>query len=200
MGIVDLSTATDVTGTSAELRGYLAEPPGGGKVPGVVVLHEAFGLNEVVQRQADRLAAAGYLALAPDLFSDGGARRCLVATIRSMQAGQGRAFADIEACRRWLAAQSRCTGRVGVIGFCMGGAFALLVAGRGFDASSVNYGVLPRRLDPVVREACPVVASYGARDRSLRGAAAKLEAALERAAVPHDVKEYPAAGHSFLND
>ena len=64
----------------------------------------------------------------------------------------------------------------------------------------VNYGQLPRHLDETLASACPIVASYGGRDRSLRGAAARLDAAFEKAGVVHDVKEYPAASHAFLND
>jgi len=66
----------------------------------------------------------------------------------------------------------------------------------------VNYGSAPKYAydSNFLTGACPIVGSYGGRDRSLRGAAAKLEVALDRAAIPHDVKEYPDAGHSFLND
>lgn len=183
------------------LAAHLAVPPvGDGPWPGVVVLHEAFGLNDDIRQQADRLAAAGYVALAPDLFSGGGGRvRCLQATFRALMKGAGRAFEDIEAARRALAAREECTGRVGVIGFCMGGGFALAVAGRGFDAAAPNYAHLPTDVDAALAGACPVVASYGAKDRSLRGTAATLESALARAGVEHDVREYPEAGHSFLN-
>ncbi len=136
----------------------------------------------------------------PDLYSQGGARRCLVGTFRSLRSGEGRAYVDLETSREFLLAQSESNGKVGVLGFCMGGGFALMAAiDRGFDAASANYGYLPQDEDVLLR-ACPVVGSYGARDGSLKGAAAKLEAVLERGGIPHDVKEYPDAGHSFLND
>ena len=187
-------------GASApELNAHLAVPPvGDGPWPAVVVLHEMFGLNDDIRQQADRLATAGYLAVAPSLYSAGG-RRCIQATFRALLKGEGTAIADVEAARAWAAQHADCTGRVGVIGFCMGGGFALLTAGRGFDAAASNYGMLPKALDETLRGACPVVGSYGAKDPELRGAAGKLEAALSRAGVEHDVKEYPGAGHSFLN-
>ena len=197
---VDLSGRTAVPGTSTRLRGYLARPSTPGPWPGVVVVHEAWGLDDVARRQADRLAAAGYLVLLPDLYSDGGALRCLKATFASLKAQRGRPFQDIEASRAWLAGQGECTGRVGVIGFCMGGGFALLAATRGFQASSVNYGMLPEDADTALEGACPIVGSYGARDRGLKGASAALGATLSWLGVEHDVKEYPTANHSFLND
>ena len=197
---VDLSERTAVAGTSTRLRGYLARPSTPGPWPGVVVVHEMWGLDDVARRQADRLAAAGFLALLPDLYSDGGALRCLKATFAALKAERGRPFQDIEASRSWLAGQGECTGRVGVIGFCMGGGFALLAATRGFDASSVNYGMLPENPDSALEGACPIVGSYGGRDRGLRGAAATLGATLSWLGVEHDVKEYPTATHSVLID
>jgi carboxymethylenebutenolidase len=202
---VPVRTRVDISpllpGGGRRLTGHLSRPDGAGPWPGVVVLHEAFGADEVMLRQTDRLAESGYLALLPDLYSNGGALRCLVPTMRAMLSGRGPAFDDVAAARDFLVADPACTGAVGVIGFCMGGSFALLAAGRGlFGAASVNYAQLPRDLDAAVEGACPVVASYGGRDRSLKGAAAKLAAALDRAGVAHDVTEYPRAGHSFLND
>ncbi|MFI8240159.1 dienelactone hydrolase family protein [Streptomyces sp. NPDC085866] len=198
---VELGPLSSRLGGSRQLTGHLARPAGDGPWPGVVVVHEAIGVDEVMLRQTRRLVDAGYLALMPDLFTQGGARRCLVATLRAALSGKGRAYQDIEAARDHLAGHPDCTGAVGIIGFCMGGSFALMTAGRGrFDAAAVNYGLLPKDLDAVLTDACPVVGSYGGRDRMLRGAAARLETALDRLGVVHDVKEYPDAGHSFLND
>jgi carboxymethylenebutenolidase len=182
------------------LDAYLAVPPlGHGPWPGVVVLHEAFGLTDDIRQQADRLASAGYVAVAPDLFTDGGAVRCLKSTFAALTRGHGRAVDDISAVRTWLADRGDCTGRVGVLGFCMGGGFALVMANRGFDASAPNYGPLPKDPRAALEGACPVVASYGRRDPVLRGAAGRLRGALESLEVPNDVVEYPDAGHSFLN-
>ncbi|MGW5471732.1 dienelactone hydrolase family protein [Streptomyces chartreusis] len=198
---VDLTGLSAARGGSRRLTGHLTRPAGPGPWPGVVVVHEALGVNDVMHRQAARLASAGYLVLMPDLFTDGGAVRCLVPTFRAALSGHGRAFRDIEAARTRLAQDPDCTGRIGIIGFCMGGSFALLALSDGeFDAASVNYGRPPKDLDKALDGACPVVASYGARDRTLPGVAPRLEAALDRLGVVHDVKEYPEAGHSFLND
>ncbi|MEF2976008.1 dienelactone hydrolase family protein [Subtercola sp. YIM 133946] len=197
---VDLSGAA-LPGMSPGLYGVLAVPEGEGPWPAVVMVFEAFGMTDVMRRQVDRLAGAGYLVLMPDLFVDGGLRHCVRATFQAITSGEGRAWHDVEAARAYLAARDDCTGKIGILGFCMGGAFALVAAsGRGFDAASVNYGPPPRDLQKVLSDPCPIVASYGARDLTQRGAAAKLAAELTRQGVAHDVKQYARAGHSFLND
>lgn len=201
---VDLTVESAAAGGSAGLTAYTVRPADaqpGVPLPGVVLVHEAFGLDDEMRAHADRVAAMGYAVAAPDLFADGGARRCLKGTFQALRSGRGRAFQDIGTARQWLLDQEDAAGAVGVIGFCMGGGFALLCAApeRGFDVSAVNYGQLPPTPD-VLTGACPIVASYGGRDFSLRGAAAKLETQLSRLGVEHDVVEYPDASHAFLNE
>jgi carboxymethylenebutenolidase len=182
-----------------ELKGYVAQPRGSGPFPGVVVIMDALGLSDDIRVQADRLAAAGYLAFAPDLYSGRGLK-CVIATIKASRTGTGEAFTDIEAARRWLKDREDCTGKVGIIGFCMGGGFALLSAPQfDFQVSSVNYGEVPKNAARRLAGACPIVASYGKRDLMMQGRAQKLEAALQSLNIAHDVKEYPNAGHSFMN-
>ncbi len=169
--------------------------------PGVVVLHELFGLTDDIRDYARKFADLGYLAIAPDLYSGGNKAACIARVVRSMATGEGESFADIDAARRRLAEDSRCTGKVGVIGFCQGGGFAVLCAARqDFQVASVSYGMLPRDLDRALQGACPIVASYGAKDSAMfRGSAAKLRTALDALGIDNDVKEYPDAGHSFMN-
>jgi carboxymethylenebutenolidase len=181
--------------------GYLAIPAGDGPWPGVVVVHEAFGLNDDIRRKAARLAAHGYLALAPDLYGGKPWIRCIRSAIGQVRARAGPAFTAIEAAREFLAVRRDCSGQTGVIGFCLGGGFALLCAPReGFAAAAVNYSEVPRDAEDVLAGACPIVGSYGGRDRAISSEQPeRLQRALAVLEIPHDVKVYPGAGHRFMS-
>ena len=163
------------------------------------MLHEIWGIDEVMRRLADRLAGLGYLVHLPDLSGDGPWLRCIRGAFRAFQGRTGKPFELIESCRQQLVDDPDGTGKVGVIGFCFGGGFALLVSGDGFHASAVNYGPIPDDIDTVAERSAPTVASYGAKDRLARRVPA-LTAALREHGVPHDVEVYPSAGHCFLDD
>lgn len=184
----------------------IALPDGPGPHPGVVVVHEVFGLNDDIRAITRRFAERGYAAAAPDLLSVGARVRCLAQAFRTVFAfdTDGVVVGRLEAARDELARYSRVDAdRTGVIGFCLGGGLALAwaVSGRHrpLQAAAVSYGQVPTDVDRLDR-ICPVVASYGGRDPSLRGHPERLDAALTEQGVPHDVKVYPDAGHSFLNE
>jgi carboxymethylenebutenolidase len=182
---------------------FLAEPDGDAPHPGVLVIHEAYGLNEHMRDVARRFAAAGYVALAVDLFSNVNRPLCLVRVMsgilfRPLRNGT---LPEVQGALRAL--QARATvdrQRTGAIGFCMGGSYALQLAcvDGSLKAASVFYGQNPRPLEAVAR-ACPIVGSYPQRDFTA-GPGRTLAAALQRHGVPHDVKIYPKTLHSFFND
>ena len=186
----------------ALLHSEVFGPDGVGPFPGVLVLHESYGLNDDMRRIARRFAEAGYVAMCPDLYSHGSRMLCLTRVIVDMLRGSvAREIEDILAARDALTARSEVDQeRVAVAGFCQGGGFALIAGTRpGFRAAAVNYAEVPSdrsRLDGV----CPVVASYGAKDRVFGAKAAeRLERHLAALGVPHDVKTYDRAGHSFFS-
>ncbi len=189
------------------LRAVLATParpaPSAGW-RGAVVVHEVFGVAPEMLDVADRFAAMGWVAVVPDLFSHGTRLTCLVRAMRESASGaQGPVSADIEAARVWLASRGDVDGdRLAVIGFCLGGGLALAYAASappGVRAASVNYGQVPSDQSALER-VCPVVGSYGGRDRVYGRHAERLEHHLTTWGIPYDVKLYPQAGHSFMTD
>ena len=194
---------TEIETDRGKLPAYVGRPSQAGPWPGVVVIHDAFGMTTGAKRQVDSLAANGFLTASPSLFHamTGGMVACVRAAMREVAARSGPMFDDIEATRGWLASQPGCSGKIGVIGFCMGGGFAIALAPTGkYGASSPNYGRIPDDAESFLKGSCPMVASYGRKDRGLKKAAERLEKILSTNDVPHDVKEYPGAGHGFMEN
>lgn len=185
-----------------QIPAYLEKPSyGKGElVPGVVVIFDVLGMSQDLRHHTKWLASEGFLAVSPDLFFEGKAR-CIKNMVADFATGSGPTFEQMEVVRSWVANHPRCNGKVGIIGFCLGGGFALtFAANRGFSAASANYGRLPKNYEELLKDACPIIGSYGKKDIQLVDAAPKLEKALAKNNVIHDVKEYPDAGHSFMNN
>lgn len=195
---------TDVTiprrdGTT--MRGHLALPAGGVARPGVVVLHETFGLNGDIRRLTNRFADSGYAALAPDLFDRPGNRTlCIAKTMLSLHTRTGPAFTDIDLAREFLVARPDVLGeRLGIAGFCLGGGFALIAALQGpYRVAAPYYGEVAKDLKHL-EGICPVVGGYGGKDKIFASHGERLERHLTALDVDHDVKIYPDAGHSFMS-
>jgi carboxymethylenebutenolidase len=193
-------TTIEIDTPTGRIDALLDTPDGPGPWPGVVIIHDALGYRSDKESINRRVAAGGYVALTPNLYSRGGFVRCVTKVMRQLLAKQGQALDDLLAARDHLKALPECTGSVGIAGFCMGGQFALIMSPKGFDASAPFYGVpLPRELSETLDGACPIVASFGGKDPTGRGAPEKLKKVLDDQGITHDVKSYPNVGHSFAN-
>jgi carboxymethylenebutenolidase len=164
---------------------------------GAVVIHEIMGRRPEIDRVVERLARAGYAAVAPDLFHRG-RFACLRDIFGAMKTGQGVPVTQGRNARAWLCEKTGLdASKVGLIGFCFGGGYALL-SGSGWAAVSTNYGPVPEA--SAMRGIGPVIGCYGTRDRSMKSSPEKLQSRLE--AIGHDPAEihFFEAGHSFLTD
>jgi carboxymethylenebutenolidase len=220
-----LVVAEDVTFAGADgdaVGGYLAAPAAGsGPRPAMIVVHEAFGLNDHIRDVARRFAGAGYTTLAPDLYTREGAPDAAdIGDVLAKMFGvpDERAVRDLEGAAALLRGRDDATGAVGVIGFCSGGRQTLLFASRsdvptaavdcwgGFitratfeEAATAERPVPPAEL--AGDGACPLFLAVGEDDDN--PAPADVEAAAERArAAGRDVtmRRYPDAGHAFFAD
>jgi carboxymethylenebutenolidase len=192
-----------ISNTSANVTAYLALPEGAGPFPGVVVIHEAFGLNDNIRDIARRFAAEGYAALAVDLFAGRNMAICMMRFFGSMflNSLNHAAIHDLKASLTYLENHPNVdANRLGAIGFCMGGGFAVSWACTDprLHVIAPFYAINPRPLSAVER-ACPVVGSYPENDFS-KGMGEKLDAELAKNNIPRDIKIYPNSKHSFFND
>lgn len=169
-----------------------------GATRGVVVLHEIFGRQPEIARVVERFAALGYAAVAPDLFHGRSKPGCIREALRTIRTGTGPFAEKTRAARTWLCEQAGLdASQVGLIGFCLGGGFALAF-GQGFGAVSTNYGDLPP--DELLGQLGPTIGCYGGRDRIFGKNGPRLERRLTALGVPVETHTYPEIGHSFLTD
>ncbi len=185
------------------LEAYLAVPSDSGPLPAVVIIHEAFGLNDNIRTITQRFANEGYAALAVDLFAGRNRAVCMVRFMSAMflNSLNHQGIQDLKAALTFLVQQPGVDAqRVGAIGFCMGGGFAIAWACTDARLKVIApfYGVNPRPIEAVQR-LCPVVGSYPENDFTA-GMGRKLDQLLDTYAVSHDIKVYPEAKHSFFND
>jgi carboxymethylenebutenolidase len=182
---------------------YLARPEGSGPFPGVVVIHEYYGLNDNIRDITRRFAAEGYAALAVDLFAGRNRAVCMFRFMTHLLAQplNNTTLDELKAALTWLGERPEVdAARMGAIGFCMGGSFAITWAcvDPRLQVIAPLYGMNPRPL-AATRRMCPVVASYPDKDITT-GAGRKLDAELTAAGIPHDFKTYPNTKHGFFND
>ena len=181
---------------------YYARPQAAGLYPGVIIIHEIYGLNENIRGIADRFAEQGYASLAVDLFSNRNRAMCMMQTFYGMllRPLNNPILSDLQSSMEFLRQQPDVDAtHTGAVGFCMGGAYALQLAitQQGMKAASVFYGANPRPLEAIA-QACPIIGSYPDKDFTTQ-AARDLDAALTRADVAHDIKIYDNTLHSFFS-
>jgi carboxymethylenebutenolidase len=212
----------DVTGSAVQLNtsdgkmdAYVAQPKNGGNFPGVVVIQEAFGVNDHIKKVTDRIAAEGYVAIAPDIYHRESERIIpyseLPKAIAALQrVVDGKAMEDVGAAIAHLKSQNNVkSGSVGVIGFCMGGRLTYLAAAH--HANDVKCAVPfygggipmgnPSPLSRTKEIKCPMYLFFGAKDQLIpKEHVDQIKAELTANKVPFQLEVYPDAGHGFFCD
>ncbi|GHO42813.1 carboxymethylenebutenolidase [Ktedonospora formicarum] len=186
-----------------EVLGYLARPEGDGPFPSVIIIHEIYGLTDNIKNIAHRFAEEGYAALAVDLFSGRNRTVCMFRFMGQMifKSQNNESLHDLQSSLTFLETRPEVDKeRIGAIGFCMGGGFAIAWACNDERLKVVApfYGMNPRPLESVKRS-CPVVGSYPENDFTA-SQGRKLEQKLKEYTISHDIKIYPEAKHSFFNE
>ena len=185
------------------VSGFLALPEGGGKHPAIVVIHEWWGLNDQVKEDTQKLAAQGFVALAVDLYRGKVATTADEAHELMRGVPDDRGIRDLEAAFAYLAARPDVKpGKIGSVGWCMGGGWSIKLAMSEpkLSACAVNYGSLPTEAASIAKIKAPVLGNFGADDRGITPESVRaFDAAMKVAGKPVDVKIYDGAGHAFEN-
>jgi carboxymethylenebutenolidase len=204
------ATSKDVTYKSGNetVRGILYSPAGKGPFPGIVVVHEWWGLNDWVKEQASKLADQGYVTLAIDLYRGKVATTANEAHEFMGGVPQDRAKRDLEAAYQYLESQPNIKkDRIGAIGWCMGGGYALQLAidEPNLAADVINYGVydyasLAKNPAEVKKINAPLLGIFGAQDRGIPPTDLKaFQEQMSRQSKKADFSIYPDASHAFEN-
>lgn len=185
------------------VHGLLYLPSGPGPHPGLIVIHEWWGLNDWIKQQAQHFADQGYVALAVDLYRGKVATDAETAHELMRGLPQDRGVRDLTSAADWLAHRKDVAPhRIGAIGWCMGGGFAaqLAVADPSLRAVVINYGSLPTDKAALEKIHAAVMGNFGAQDRGITpDDVHAFQTAMESLGKHVDIKEYPDAGHAFEN-
>jgi len=190
-------------GQADSVRAYVAYPERKSKAPGVIVIHEIFGLTDWEPTVADRLAKSGYVAIVPDLLSSKYGRSPAKADSGRKLVGElepARITADLDAAFAYLnGLPAVAPGQIGVIGFCWGGgqSFRYATNNPKLRAAVVCYGAAPEK-DALGRIETPILGVYGESDARIDAGLPDLAAQLKALAKSFNYKIYPGTGHGFL--
>ena|SRR5687767_26900 len=189
---------------SGKMRGYLAAPARAGKAPGVVVIHENRGLNPYIEDVARRLAAAGYVAFAPDALAPVGGYPGDENKARDMfnKLDQAKVVEDIVAAYPTLKTRPECNGRIGAVGFCMGGLYTNVMATRIPEllAAVPYYGPPPNNVGDAAKIKAPMLVQLAENDNFVNSKWPAWEEALKANKVSYTMRMYPGTQHGFHND
>jgi len=185
------------------VKGILYTPAGSGPFPGIVVIHEWWGLNDWVKEQASKLADQGYAALAVDLYRGKVADNPNTAHELMRGVPEDRAARDLHAAVEFLKSQSNVKkDRIGSIGWCMGGGYSLNVAlaEPTLTAAVINYGHLATDPAALHKINAAILGNFGGQDQGIPpDDVKKFEETLKKDGKSADIKIYPNAGHAFEN-
>jgi carboxymethylenebutenolidase len=199
------ATSQDVSYKSGDetVHGLLFTPAGKGPFPGIVVVHEYWGLNDWVKDQASKLADQGYVALAVDLYRGKVADTPDVAHELMRGLPEDRAARDLHAAVEYLKSNANVKkDRIAALGWCMGGGLALNVAltEPTLTAVVINYGHLSTDPAAIQKIHAAILGNFGGQDRGIPpDDVKKFEETLKQEGKHADIKIYPDAGHAFQN-
>jgi carboxymethylenebutenolidase len=179
----------------------MAEPAGGGKVGGVVILQEWHGINDEMRSKVDHFAKEGFLALAPDLYHGKVAKNDDEAGKLMSALDFGRAVGEIGAAVQWLKEQPRSNGKVAVLGFCLGGALTFATAANvpGLACAVPFYGIPDLSKLDLGKVTAPIQAHFaGHDDWASPDKARQIERDMKAKGKAMELFVYDGAGHAFM--